>query len=282
MIVFPEVQVEEYASTLEQLVFEMQKEVARRAGTIIEKYNKFLAPEEQDIDPELDPEGVEERLSQNQQVQDVDDPEVKRELEEIRQSVKQELDEDNIRDIVAANINNIQSVVNTQFEATFEQQVGVQPLRNNARLRSFVQQEIERNVNLIKTLPDRHFEQIQDTVETAIQEGWTTEKLQKEIPRAGATNRFNAERIARDQAGNVSGEITQQRFQDAGLRKFEWQTVGDNRVREDHQQLNGEIFTWKEGAPRSLSPSGFPGKDIQCRCVAGLVREEVNQIARAG
>ena len=39
--------------------------------------------------------------------------------------------------------------------------------------------------------------------------------------------------------------------------------LGDNRVREQHEHLNGKKFTHQHGA-NGL----FPGQDVQCRCTA--------------
>ena len=48
------------------------------------------------------------------------------------------------------------------------------------------------------------------------------------------------------------------------------QSVGDNRVREKHRQLEGKIFSWGTGA-NGL----YPGQDYQCRCWAEPVWEEI-------
>ena len=58
----------------------------------------------------------------------------------------------------------------------------------------------------------------------------------------------------------------------AGFKTFVWQTVGDNRVRSAHQELDGKVFTWEEGANGS-----FPSQAIACRCSAEVNEDEVNE-----
>jgi len=56
----------------------------------------------------------------------------------------------------------------------------------------------------------------------------------------------------------------------AGFKTFIWQTVGDNRVRSQHAELDGKIFTWEDGADGS-----FPSQPIACRCSAEVNEDEV-------
>lgn len=72
-----------------------------------------------------------------------------------------------------------------------------------------------------------------------------------------------AKLIARDQVGKAQSAIVQARQQAAGITRYEWVTSGDERVRESHRALQGQIFRWD--AP---PPVGHPGHDINCRCIA--------------
>ena len=49
-----------------------------------------------------------------------------------------------------------------------------------------------------------------------------------------------------------------------GSRFFEWRTQGDERVRDEHEILDGQVFTLADGHPEE----GFPGDGHNCRCMA--------------
>ncbi|MGL5582386.1 MAG: phage minor head protein, partial [Cetobacterium sp.] len=66
---------------------------------------------------------------------------------------------------------------------------------------------------------------------------------------------------------------TKTQFKGIGLKKFEWVTVGDNRVRETHADRAGQIYEWDN------PPDGqIPGSDYQCRCVASIVVDEILEL----
>jgi SPP1 gp7 family putative phage head morphogenesis protein len=69
--------------------------------------------------------------------------------------------------------------------------------------------------------------------------------------------------IARDQVGKLFGEVNKARQQNIGVSGYVWRTANDNRVREEHEALDGDRFEW------SSPPSeGYPGEAVNCRCYA--------------
>lgn len=50
----------------------------------------------------------------------------------------------------------------------------------------------------------------------------------------------------------------------AGDEWFIWVTKRDLRVRHKHRQLDGKVFSWREGAPGGI----YPGQEPGCRCRA--------------
>ena len=71
-----------------------------------------------------------------------------------------------------------------------------------------------------------------------------------------------AELIARDQTLKLNGAITKARQTSAGVNSYTWNTSHDDRVRESHAALDGQIISW-DAPPEA----GHPGEDFQCRCV---------------
>lgn len=119
------------------------------------------------------------------------------------------------------------------------------------------------NVQLIKTLPDRHFASLQSSVLSAITQGTRVEDIEEMIDSRFNSMKANAELIARDQVGKLNGQLTEMSQTDLGVKEYVWRTAGDDRVRGTHAHNNGLIFSWNDPPP-----TGHPGEDFQCRCYA--------------
>lgn len=100
------------------------------------------------------------------------------------------------------------------------------------------------------------------------------ETLAKEIERQlEDVTRSQAELIARDQVLSLNALITQERQTAAGIAEFVWTTSGDERVREEHQELEGQTFSWEDGGDPE---EGIPGEAVNCRCVAFPILPELD------
>ncbi len=56
---------------------------------------------------------------------------------------------------------------------------------------------------------------------------------------------------------------------------IEWITVGDSKVRDEHQRFNGLVLN----AKHDFWKSQFPGRDYNCRCTHKLVKKKESNIA---
>lgn len=119
------------------------------------------------------------------------------------------------------------------------------------------------NVRLIKSIPEQYFEKLGDAVGKNMERGMRFEDLAKEIERIGDVTESRAKLIARDQTSKMNGAFNQIRQLSLGIEKYQWQTSGDERVRDDHAANDGETFRWDK-APAT----GHPGEAVNCRCVA--------------
>ena len=126
------------------------------------------------------------------------------------------------------------------------------------------------NASLIKSLSRETISAIEKAALRAVQDGKLYSDLQKEI-----SDRFDiadnrARLIARDQIGKLYGQINASRQKDLGISKFIWRTVNDGRVREEHEDREGEIYSYDD------PPDGeLPGEPIQCRCSAEPVFDDI-------
>lgn len=103
--------------------------------------------------------------------------------------------------------------------------------------------------------------------------GLHVKDLTDQLVDRGNVSQSRAELIARDQTLKLNGNITQIRQQAAGISSYTWSTSNDERVREEHRELEGQVFTWDN--PPSV---GAPGQDIQCRCIAVPIIEGLEEI----
>lgn len=134
------------------------------------------------------------------------------------------------------------------------------------QLRSFVDQQ----KYFIKNLPEEATGQIKTIAQQGLQRGLTGSDIAAEIEKRFGITRRRAEFIARDQVAKFNGGLTALRQQEMGVTKYVWQTVGDNRVRPEHEEREGDVFEWT-----NPPEGGHPGEDFNCRCVAMPILNEL-------
>lgn len=79
--------------------------------------------------------------------------------------------------------------------------------------------------------------------------------------------------LARQETSMFTSKHREERFRDAGVTEYVWQTAGDSRVRDDHKRLDGRTFRYSQPpiVDEATGRRGNPGTDFQCRCVANPV-----------
>ena len=137
------------------------------------------------------------------------------------------------------------------------------------------------NVDLIKTIDARYFDDVQAAVTEAYRKGTPTRDVTKMIAEWYGVSRSNARRIARriarDQIGKLNGDLSRDKQTAAGVVEYVWRTSRDERVRGrpgglfphakySHWDREGQVFRWDDPPP-----DGHPGRAIQCRCTASPV-----------
>lgn len=125
------------------------------------------------------------------------------------------------------------------------------------------------NVALIRTVPTRMFERLQNDVEAAFSTAEHPDTFAERLVEREGMAEGDAMRIARDQIGTLVGQVNQERQQAIGCESFTWRGMMDNRERDSHVDLEGETFPWDD--PPTDSETGeviTPGSAIQCRCYA--------------
>lgn len=133
------------------------------------------------------------------------------------------------------------------------------------------------NAQLIRSIPQEELLRVSGAVERGLQEGSNIKTITEVIEKSFGITRRRAKTIARDQTAKLNASLTKLRQQELGVESYEWQTSGDERVRESHRKNDGKIFRW-DSPPAA---TGHPGNDVNCRCVAipildGVIYEQSN------
>lgn len=135
-----------------------------------------------------------------------------------------------------------------------------------ARISGFVSE----NVALIKSIPEELAARVEKKIARAVNSGQLHGDLAKDLQNDFGFPETRAKLIARDQVGKLYGQINASRSQEVGATHFVWRTVGDERVRDDHSDYDGETYAYDD------PPGGtLPGEDINCRCSAEIVLDDM-------
>lgn len=132
----------------------------------------------------------------------------------------------------------------------------------------------DQNLSLIRSLVTNQIADVRKVMESAEVVGLRVEEISQKIKEKFDVSQSKADLLARDQTLKLNANITQARQRGAGVEKYIWTTSGDERVREEHAALEGQVFSWNDPPP-----PGHPGEDYQCRCTAFPVIEEFDDTA---
>lgn len=155
--------------------------------------------------------------------------------------------------------------LNEQFRAV----IGIDLPASDTHLGEALDLFRTQNVDLITRMTQDQLGRIETLLTQHARSGSRVEQIRRELQEQQSLGRARAELIARDQVLKLNGQLTQLRQKEAGVEEYEWNTSGDERVREFHRRLNGTVHRWDN--PPVTDKKGrrnHPGEDFQCRCVA--------------
>jgi SPP1 gp7 family putative phage head morphogenesis protein len=165
-----------------------------------------------------------------------------------------------------------------EWRKLIRSQYGVDPTKEDPdRMNALLKNWAHNNALLIKDIPFKTMNQIKEATVDALMSGKNTDDMTSDVydimsERTDVTD-SRARLIARDQVAKLNGGLTRQRQEDIGVSSYTWRTVGDERVRDTHQEVDGQVFTWDN--PPSETDDNHPGEDYQCRCWAEPILPEV-------
>ena len=142
--------------------------------------------------------------------------------------------------------------------------IGIAPAIGPRALAAFRRQ----NAELIRTLQGSQIQRVQ----RILREGANlrVEEIAASLQEAFAIESRHAELIARDQVLTIHAQVTREQHKSAGIERYTWSTSNDERVRDDHVDLDGNVYSYDDPPviDSRTGDRGHPGDGIQCRCVA--------------
>lgn len=148
--------------------------------------------------------------------------------------------------------------------------LGMNPLIHDKAAPKIIEAYRKVNVEYMEDLSRKVVHDIETTVMRGIQGGKLWSDIGEDIEDRFRIGEDRAKLIARDQVGKLYGQINAVRQTELGVTKFIWNTVHDDRVREEHAALDGEVFSYDDPPEE-----GLPGEPINCRCYAEPVFDDI-------
>lgn len=163
--------------------------------------------------------------------------------------------------------------------------LGIDVTTTDTNIPALIEHFVSENVALIKSLGNKTLDDVEKIVTRAITSGRQTEDVAKDIDERFDIGERHARMIARDQIGKLNGQISASRHRELGLRRFIWRTVGDDRVREEHEDLENESeaepFDYDDPPDTDDGPA-MPGEPILCRCTDEPVYADITDPSDEG
>ncbi len=171
-----------------------------------------------------------------------------------------------------ANVNRLKS--QRQFKAL----LGIDLATNVPGLADLMAGWARENASLIKSIPERYFDEVEQLTLRNIRSGTRAGALAEQIQERWDVGESRAALIARDQTAKLNGDITEHRQTAAGITEYIWRTSKDDLVRPSHASLEGQVLSWKSPPVVDLKSgrTAHPGQDYQCRCTAEPVLPGIN------
>jgi SPP1 gp7 family putative phage head morphogenesis protein len=207
------------------------------------------------------------KVGQTSPVHDASDRELDEIIDEIRDRYFEEWSRKEFVKVVrpvAVEVADFDAVqLNKQLSAALGEAMAVDVVGDEPWLNDAIADFTRENVALLKSIPEQFFTELEKTLSADIADGARWEDMAADVEDRYGVASSRAELIARDQVGKFNGDLNRVRQTDLGITKFVWRTMGDERVREEHQQRNGQSYEWSD------PPDGeTPGEPISCRCYA--------------
>lgn len=126
-----------------------------------------------------------------------------------------------------------------------------------------LQMAVRSNLEKMKGVSSLWVDETSQVLVQSFRTGELTNDVAKAINRRAEIAQGRAKFVARNEMATLSGVLDEHNQTTNGVTHYRWVTSLDERVRESHQPLHGQVFDWNY--PPDV---GHPGHDFNCRCIA--------------
>jgi SPP1 gp7 family putative phage head morphogenesis protein len=122
----------------------------------------------------------------------------------------------------------------------------------------------------IRKWTDENILKLRQMVQSNAFAGKRAESMIEAIQKNYQVSKRKAEFLARQETSLLMSKFHETRFNQIGMPFYRWSTSNDERVRHDHELLDGHVYRWDDPpvVDRAAGRKGNPGEDFGCRCVA--------------
>jgi SPP1 gp7 family putative phage head morphogenesis protein len=176
--------------------------------------------------------------------------------------------------------------VSKEFKRTIRKNVAVQPKLDEVGLEKIskdylttidlpIRKKLLREFEEGATKSIENFEQdivekLRSKLQSIILDGRSRDTVKKTIMAELNISKTRAKFIARQETALLTTKFKKSQYQQYGINQYKWVTVGDHKVRERHNELDGEIIDWDRPpvVDEKTGRTAHAGEDFNCRCQA--------------
>lgn len=176
--------------------------------------------------------------------------------------------------------------VSKEFKKTVRNKLAVQPELDARGLEKISKDylttiELPIRKNLLSEFEDRSkavledfsqeiVEKLRDDIQELILGGAPRQKLRDAIKKHLNISNERCKFIARQETALLTVKFKKSQYEQYGINKYKWHTVGDHKVRERHVELNNETIDWSDPpiVDEKTGRRAHAGEDFRCRCQA--------------
>lgn len=164
--------------------------------------------------------------------------------------------------------------IGTMLDKQFKESVGkinIIPANMTDFQKTEIAQKYTNNLDYyIKKWTKKEIVKLREDIQPYVMQGYRAESLEELMQKHKDISARKAKFLARQETKLLVAQYRENRFKEAGVTRYRWQTILDGRERDLHRELNGKIFFWTEPPiiDARTGEKGNPGQAYNCRCKA--------------
>lgn len=198
------------------------------------------------------------------------DPDVRRLIEETRRQMSGAIGPGDVERLAARYADQTQDFQREQLGRQIHAAFGADVTFRDPGLAGMIGGFARDNAGLITSIPTNFATEVEGLVQQAVFAPRLHPALARDIDRRFSVGQSRARLIARDQISKLVGNVNHARQRELGVSRFTWRTVEDDRVRDEHDDLDGEVFDYDDPPEE-----GLPSEAVNCRCSAEPVLDDL-------